>query len=188
MQHGRILDSLRYGIFSITANAIQPDDVNNRRRKPIATSSGPGVAGGTGSQTVVTLDSKALAQEVRAAVGNAMLPPTFHGKAGEDVEQWIRKVDKVSATLKWDAAEKLVQVPAYLDDFAGTWYDAETTDGTDPYTTYAEFSKAVKERFLTTDYKNQLKIELNRRKLQKVNHWKIIITIFCPFVSGLIGR
>lgn len=68
--------------------------------------------------------------------------------------------------LDWDKARIMSQVPVYLDSFAALWYNKLTKDGAiAPHPTWIFSKDATVERFQSENYKKQMKLQLNKRKL-----------------------
>lgn len=55
-------------------------------------------------------------------------PPIFTGSGDSDVEEWLSKYERVSASNKWDDQMKLGYVQFYLADIAQLWYNNHESD------------------------------------------------------------
>ncbi|XP_055340378.1 uncharacterized protein LOC129589596 isoform X3 [Paramacrobiotus metropolitanus] len=131
------------------------------------TMSKPDVSGGR-QAPAFSVNARELADAMGSlAVATDVRPPVFTGKAGENVAQWVRRFRTVAQALEWDDAKQLTQVPVYLTSHAGQWYNNVSEDGMKPYTTWKAFKDALLARFLTEDWKLQLKLKISQRKLQK---------------------
>ena len=78
--------------------------------KPIVQPTGS--AGSVGA----VIDSRAVAKEFAdLKMASDTRPANFTGGAGDEVETWIRKFNRIAKALDWDDKRKLVQAPIYLD-------------------------------------------------------------------------
>lgn len=55
------------------------------------------------------------------------VPPTFHGYAAEDPEEWLDQFERVATINRWDEEMKLRYVYFSLDGPAKTWYENHET-------------------------------------------------------------
>ena len=86
---------------------------------------------GESSTASAIIDSRAVAREFSdLKFATDTHPPMFGGQAKEQVEQWLRRFDRIAAALEWDESKKLKQAPIYLDSFAANWFEKETSNGT----------------------------------------------------------
>ena len=124
----------------------------------------------TGGQGTVTLNSREVAKEFAdLKLATETRPPNFTGGAGDPVDVWLKKFNRIAKALDWDDKRKLVQVPIYLSSFGGNWWDKETEEGTKtPWASWKNFEDALIKRFRPKDLIMRYKAEMRRRR-QKVD-------------------
>lgn len=72
-----------------------------------------------------------------------IVPRTFGGKSGEDVDDWLTHYKRVSKYYQWDAATQLSNVVFFLTDTALVWYENHE----DALTSWDRFVSEIRECF-----------------------------------------
>ena len=49
----------------------------------------------------------------------------FYGKAGEDIKEWLAKIDQMIEVNNMDAERRVVVAAAYLRNVAADWYETD---------------------------------------------------------------